>query len=100
MGELQSDRLYGMAICRNQMSRQVAIWSMDGERVSYRDITLGMAQIRGFHKVEVGRGQALLYDELMFSAASLRRLSPKDLVDDLSRAECGWSFVNDQGIHG
>jgi superfamily II DNA or RNA helicase len=95
MGELQSDRLYGMAIGKNEMSRNLAIWSMDGERVSYGDITLGMAELRGFLKGEVERGQAFLYDELMFGAASVRRLNPKDLVDDLSRAECGWSFVDD-----
>jgi superfamily II DNA helicase RecQ len=94
MGELQSDRLYGMAIGKNEISRNVAIWTADGERVTYGSTTIGMDEIKKFFAAEVEKAQSLLYDELMFGEGNVRRLSAKYLEDDFGKKKPGWSFVD------
>jgi hypothetical protein len=92
-------RAYGKKIRDSSTGLGYIIWSEDGSAISYKDTELSMAGLRGFVQQQIELAQSALEDLLLVHSEEDRAdvippLVLRDLKDDPSNNQRGWSFLN------
>ncbi|KJK86579.1 hypothetical protein H633G_09581, partial [Metarhizium anisopliae BRIP 53284] len=89
-------RLYLRTVAQAAITSDQARWSLDGQEIDFRGITLRMEHVPQLVVSEYRRARSLLYDKLMFGAKDVPSIEAWMLHDDLDAEDHGGSWLTDE----
>lgn len=86
-------RSYLFEVARHSVSRHQAVWSPDGQVVTYQGVSITLDQVTQLVRSEYQQAYDLLHSELLLGADNLDPLEAWRLTDDLDLGTFGGSWV-------
>lgn len=82
-GHMLSWRSYLFEVARHSVSKHQAVWSPDGQNVTYQGVSITMDQVTQLVRSEYQQAYSLLHGELLLGGNNLDPLEAWRLTDDL-----------------